>query len=78
MELIFQQKSIGRFFLDFLVEEKIIVELKQGGRFSKNHFDQVTGYLKTHGAALGILANFTQDGVVCKRVLNPEQRKIHS
>jgi GxxExxY protein len=63
---------IGQYRFDFLVEGKIVLELKQGDRFSRKNFEQVTGYLQLKNLPLGILANFTSSGVVTKRVLNPE------
>jgi len=65
--------NIGRYFLDFLVDNKIVLEIKQGDRYSRTNFVQVTGYLKATGLPLGILANFTSNGVVFKRVLKPTE-----
>src|SRR5882724_5883130 len=42
---IFKNEIIGKNYFDFLVEEKIVVELKRSDHFSKNHFDQVNHYL---------------------------------
>ncbi len=61
---------IGRQYLDFLVEDKIIVEIKKGNIFSKRHVDQVMNYLKTNNLKLAILINFTNNGIVSKRIIN--------
>ena len=63
-------KSIGKRFLDFLVEEKIIVEIKKGSRFSKANIDQVLDYLKINKVKLAILINFGNEGVSFKRIVN--------
>ncbi|MBU4331702.1 GxxExxY protein [Patescibacteria group bacterium] len=63
---------IGRYYLDFLIEDKIILELKKGNYFSKRNIEQVKGYLKATGMKLAILANFTSSGVKFFRVLNPD------
>jgi GxxExxY protein len=63
-------KIIGRYYLDFLVEEKIILELKKGSYFSRRNIEQVKGYLKATMLELAILANFTPHGVRYLRVLN--------
>lgn len=68
--LIFQSKVIGRNYIDFLVEEKIVVELKKGNRFSKSHIDQVLNYLKIKNLNLAILINFTNEQVIYKRIIN--------
>jgi len=70
--LTYKGEIIGQYRFDFLVEGKIVLELKQGDRFSRKNFEQVTGYLQLKNLPLGILANFTSSGVVTKRVLSPE------
>ena len=61
---------IGRKFLDFLIEDKIIVEIKKDNRFSKSHIDQVLEYLKIADLKLAILINFGSQGVNQKRIIN--------
>ena len=62
---------VGRYYLDFIVEDKIVLEIKRGNYFSKRNIEQVKGYLKVTGLKLAILANFTPSGVKFFRVLNP-------
>lgn len=66
----FKNVLIGKNYLDFLVEQKIIVEIKRGDHFSKNHFDQLVRYIKTSNLKLGLLINFSNEGVQVKRILN--------
>ena len=66
----FKEKIIGRNYLDFLIEDKIVLEIKKGKHFSKNNLDQVKQYLKITNLKLAILANFTPDGIKYIRVLN--------
>lgn len=68
----FENEIVGRGFLDFLVEDKIIVELKKEENFSKANIDQVLNYLKLSKLELGILINFTRDGLKFKRIVNIE------
>lgn len=63
-------ESIGRYFFDFLIEGKIILEIKKGNYFSRKNLDQAKGYLKASEKKLAILANFTEKGVKFYRVLN--------
>lgn len=69
-KVIYKEEVIGIQQLDFLVEEKIIVELKRGDYFSKNNIEQVIQYLKTSNLKLAILINITSQGVKFKRILN--------
>ena len=66
----FKNEVVGRNFFDFLVEEKIIVEIKSLGRFTKGHYDQVLNYLHISNIKLALLITFGTDEVRCKRVVN--------
>lgn len=68
--LSFRGKVIGRNFFDFLVENKIVVEIKKSEKFSKTHIDQVMEYLKLSNLELAILINFGSQGVIFKRIIN--------
>jgi len=70
LPLKYKEKIVGRNFLDFLVENKIVVEIKKGNRFSKRHIDQVIEYLKASNLKLAILINFGTQGVTFKRIVN--------
>lgn len=63
-------KPVTKGFIDFLIEDKIILELKKGERFLRSNIDQVYSYLSLTNLELGILANFTKQGLQFKRILN--------
>ena len=67
----YRNKIIGRYYMDFIVENKIVLELKTGNFFSKRNIEQVRGYLKITGFKLAILASFTNSGLKFLRTLNP-------
>jgi len=66
----YRGKEIGIYFLDFLIENKIVLEIKKREYFSKQDIDQVYAYLKATKLKLGIIAHFTKSGVKFRRVLN--------
>lgn len=68
--LSFKGKVIGTFYLDFLVDNSIILEIKKGKYFSKKNIEQVNEYLRITGRKLAIIANFTPSGVNFKRIIN--------
>lgn len=63
-------KIVGKGFVDFIVNDKIIVEIKKGDRYSKKHIDQVLEYLKLNDFKLAILVNFGSDKVSFARIVN--------
>ena len=68
--LTFKNELVGRSYFDFLIEDKIILEIKRGTHFSQGHFDQIIRYLKVSDLKLGLLINFGNEGVQTKRILN--------
>ncbi len=62
--------KIGSGYLDFLIEDKVILEIKKGDRFVKSHIDQVYGYLAGNNLKLGILTYFAPRNVHFKRIVN--------
>ena len=63
-------KEIGNYFLDFVVEDKIIVEFKIRPRLGYIHIKQVMDYLKSAGYKLALLIYFTRNGVKYRRIVN--------
>lgn len=68
--LFYGNSQISRFYLDFLVEDRVVVELKVAEEFYKKHFDQVMTYLKTNHLQLDLLVIFTRHKVLVKRIIN--------
>ncbi len=66
----YNNKVIGMYYFDFLVEEKVVLETKVRNYFSYKDIQQLYSYLKAKNLRLGIIAHFTQSGVKFKRVVN--------
>jgi len=63
----YKGKTVGDFTADFLVQDKIIVELKSVKTLLKVHEVQVVNYLVSTGEPLGLLINFGETDVEIKR-----------
>lgn len=70
VNLVYKNNCIGKNFLDFLIEDKIILEIKVGNYFTKRNLEQLLSYLKATNLKLGIIANFARDRLKFYRVLN--------
>lgn len=70
VDIKYKDSVIGINYLDFLVDNLIIVEIKAKPFIKKEHFDQVLSYLKISNLKLGIIAAFGKFGVKIYRVLN--------
>ncbi|MEO5644275.1 MAG: GxxExxY protein [Bacteroidia bacterium] len=62
----FNGEKVGSGYFDFLVEEKIVVELKRGRFYLASDMEQVNEYLKMSNKKLGIIIRFTPDAVCSK------------
>ncbi len=56
--------------IDFIIEEKVILELKARPFLIREHYDQTKRYLHETNLQLGILVNFRTGFLNPKRVLN--------
>jgi GxxExxY protein len=68
--LVFKGKEIGFYIFDFLVFDKIVVEIKVRNYFSRKDIEQLYRYLKVKNLKLGLIIHFTKEGVKYKRVVN--------
>lgn len=68
--LVYESKVISKFYIDFLVDDKVVLELKVANDFYRKHFNQVMTYLKVNNLQLGLLAIFTSQEVLVKRIIN--------
>jgi GxxExxY protein len=57
---------------DFIIENKIIVEMKAKKFISRDDYYQIKRYLSSSGLRLGILVNFHQKYLTPRRILNNE------
>jgi GxxExxY protein len=69
-EIKFKEQIIGKRYFDFIIDDKIVVEIKKDDRFSKANIDQTIEYLKVSKLDLAILINFGKEGVLYKRLIN--------
>jgi GxxExxY protein len=68
--LIYEGKIIGKYFMDFIIEDRVILELKVAKDFYTKDIKQILSYLTAKNLKLGILAIITKDGVKYKRLVN--------
>jgi GxxExxY protein len=57
----YRGQTIGQYFADIVINDKIIIELKTAKKIENIHKMQVLNYLKATGYELGVLINFPND-----------------
>ena len=67
--------NIGRYYIDFVVDHKIAIEIKARSFFAQKDIRQLLGYLKKSGLEVGLLVGFSSDGLKIKRLLKGRDKK---
>lgn len=57
-EIFYKEVKVGTHRLDFIIKEKLVVELKATGSIQKTHVGQTHAYLKATGIKQGLIINF--------------------
>jgi GxxExxY protein len=70
VDLEYEKEKIGKYFLDFLIDDKVVLEIKTIPRLRPRDFKQVLAYLKSINLKLGIIANFHSEQLTFHRILN--------
>lgn len=68
-----QQRLVGYYIPDFVVEESVIVEIKALRGLDNSHLAQGIGYLAVSGCSIGLLINFGERSLRFKRVFPPKK-----
>ena len=72
----FQKQNVGKFLVDLVIENSVIVELKAvEGRIPKIFESQVISYLKASGLNVGLLVNFGNQRCEVRRLMTSRLSK---
>ena len=75
MPILYRDVNIGTRRVDFLVDDKISVELKAVSQLDDNHLAQGLNYLEAYNLEVGLLINFGERSLRFKRLLNKKYKK---
>jgi GxxExxY protein len=70
VEVIYKGEAVGKYQPDFVVEERLILEIKALRALTSQHQAQLLNYLKATGLQVGLLVNFGSSRVQVKRLVN--------
>ena len=74
MPVYYKGRKIGERRVDFLIDEKISVELKATIKLEPVHFAQARNYLEAYNLEVGLLLNFGSISLEFKRLENPKYK----
>ena len=75
MPIFYHNQQVGTRRVDFLVENKIMVELKALVLLEDVHLAQAINYLEAYNLEVGLLINFGAKSLEFKRLINRKYRE---
>jgi len=72
--IFYKEELIGSRRVDFLVENKVIVELKAISKLEEVHFTQAINYLEAFNIEVGLLINFGSKSLEYKRFIKTKNK----
>lgn len=75
LPVVYRDKVIKTFVCDFVIDGKVIVELKAIKQTGEIEKIQVISYLKASGIEIGLLINFGAQSLEYKRLINSKNYK---
>ena len=70
IKVFYDEKIVGDYVADIIVEDKVIIELKSVKDLHPAHEAQLVNYLKATGLEVGLLINFAESVKVKRKVLD--------
>ena len=75
LKVYYESRVVGDFFVDLLVADEIVIELKSVQNLLKQHEVQLVNYLNGLDKEIGLLINFGPNGVDVKRKYRKLQKE---
>ena len=74
LRVLYHGRTVGEYYADIVVENRIIVEAKAISRLDTVHEVQLVNYLRATGLTVGLLINFGRSVEVKRRVFDAPPR----
>ena len=75
IKVIFEGEVVGDYYADFLVEDKVVVEIKTSRELCRADEKQLLNYLKCTDKEVGLLLNFGEKPQVIRKVYDNEFKR---
>ena len=70
----YKKKSVGEYFCDIIVDNKVILELKACKKLDSEHVLQLMNYLKATDIEVGLLLNFGEEPEFKRRIYTNNEK----
>ena len=75
IKVYYKGKSVGDYYADIVVENKIILELKAAENLCEEHEFQLINYLKATDIEIGLLLNFGKEPQFKRKILTNDKKR---
>jgi len=76
VRLEYEGTSIGRYFVDFVIDEKLVLEIKATKDFKILAYKQAYSYLRQLKLPLALVVNFHGEKLKSRRIINPDFESV--
>ena len=76
IKVYYKEKIVGDYYVDILVENKIIIELKASEGIVEEHELQLINYLKATDLEIGLLLNFGKQAQFNRKIFSNTNKKL--
>lgn len=78
IKVYYNEREVGEYFADILVENKVIIEVKTAAAIDKTHESQLLNYLKATKIEVGLILNFGQKAEYKRKVFANQKKDLIS
>jgi GxxExxY protein len=75
VKVFYDEKKVGSYYADIIVEDKVIIELKAAKSLCEEHEAQLINYLRATEIEVGLLLNFGKEPQIRRKVFSNEFKK---
>ncbi len=75
IKVFYDEKNVGEYFADIIINDFVIVELKAAENLCEEHECQLVNYLKATEIEVGLLLNFGKEPQLKRKVLTKDHKK---
>lgn len=73
-----RERPIGLFRPDFVVEDRVIIEVKVATRIEERHRAQLLNYLRASNLEIGLLLNFGREATFSRMIFSNAHKQIRA
>jgi GxxExxY protein len=73
VQVLYKGVQVGLNYLDFVIDESVVLEIKSAGHLDEIHRAQVIKYLAATNYSIALLVNFGRSSLEHERILPPKK-----